>query len=151
MNPIRDIPVVFVASSTSTVPFPLPDAPLGNIIHDTVDDALQVHPWGAVTLIVCVPPATFRLTGDTMTLQIAPAWVTCTALSAMVSVADRGEDEGLAATVRPTMPAPDPPPVLNVIHETGDWLVQEQPSPAEMNTVAFALLPFTLTAVGDVE
>ena len=86
-----------------------------------------------------------------MMLQTAPACVTSTALSATVSVADRGEDAGLGAIVSPTMPAADPPEVLNVIHETGDCAVQEQPRPAVTQTLLLALLPLTLIAVGDVE
>ena len=130
---------------------PLPDAALGNVIQDTVDVAFHVQPAGAVTLIVWVPPTTFRLTGDTMMLHTAPACVTSTALSAIDSVADRGEDVGFGVIVSPTTPAPAPPDVLNVIHEAGDCAVQEQPRPALTQTLLLALLPLTLIAVGDVE
>lgn len=76
MNPIRDMPVVFSANCTSSVPLPLPLAALVNVIHGTVDVALHVHPVGAVTLMVRVPPTTFKLTGDTVMLHTAPACVT---------------------------------------------------------------------------
>lgn len=130
---------------------PLPAAPFGNVIQDTVDVALHVQPVGAVTVIVRVPPTTLRLTGDTMMLHTAPACVTRTAFSAIVSVADRGEDVGFGVIVRPTMPAPDPPDVLKVIHETGDCAVQEQPRPAVTQTLLVALPPLTFTPVGVVE
>jgi hypothetical protein len=151
MNPNRVIPVVFGANSTLTVPLPLPEIPDGKVSHETFADALHVQPVGAVTAICWVPPATLRLVGDTMMLQMAPACVTCTALSAIATVADRGDDVGLAAMVSETAPAPDPPEVLSVIHETGEVAVQEQPSPADTNTLLAALPPFTFTAVGDVE
>ena len=150
-NPMRVIPVVLGANSTSTVPLPLPDTPAGNVSHETVADAVQVHPVGAVTAICRIPPATFRLVGDTIMLHTAPACVTCTALSAMVRVADRGDDVGLAAMVTETVPAPDPPEVFSVIHETGDAAAHEQPGPVDTNTLLAALPPFTLRAVGDVE
>jgi hypothetical protein len=145
------MPVLFGANSTSSAPLPLPEALVGNVIHDTVDVALHEQPVGVVTVIVRVPPTTFRLTGDTMMLQTAPACVTSTALSAIVRVADLGEDEVFAAIVRPTVPAAVPPLVLSVIQETGDCAVHEHPSPAVTNTKLEALLPFTFTAVGDVE
>jgi hypothetical protein len=150
-KPIRDIPVVFGANSTSIVPLPFPDAELANVIHDAVDVALHVHPVGAVTLMVRVPPTTFRLTGDTVRLQTAPACVTSTALSAIDTVAERGDEDGFGAMLSATMLAPVPLDVLTVIHDTGDWTVHEHPNPALIKMLLMALPPLTFTAVGDVE
>jgi hypothetical protein len=145
------MPVVFGANSTASVPLPLPEALVANVIHGTVDVALQLQPVGVVTVIVCVPPTTFKLAGETIRLQTAPAWVTSTALSAIVTVAERGEEDEFAAIVIATAPAPEPPEVFRVIHGTGDCAVQEHPRPAVTNTLLKALVPFTFTAVGDVE
>lgn len=145
------MPVVFGANSTSIVPLPFPDSPAGKVNQETVADAVHVHPVGAVTEICLIPPAVLMLTGDTMMLQTAPACVTCTALSAIATVADRGDDVGLAAIVSESAPAPDPPELFSVIHDTGEEAVHEQPGPADTNTLLTALPPFTLTAVGEVE
>ena len=69
----------------------------------------------------------------------------------MVSVVLRGEAVGFAAIDTVTMPAPLPPVVLNVAHDTGLWADQAQPAPAVTQTPAVALPPPTLIEVGETE
>ena len=149
MKPIRDIPVVLGANVTLTLPLPLPEVPFGNVNHETVDEAVQGHPAGAVTAMVFVPMVAFKLTGDTLVLQTAPAWLTCTVPSAIASVAERGEAVGFAAIVTVMKPVPDAPAVLSVIQDAGDCAVHAHPPPVDTNIELIALLPFTFRAVGE--
>ena len=70
---MRDMPESFGWKATLTLPLPLPDEPSGNVIHDTVDEALHVQPDGVSTARAWVPPTTFKLDGETRMLHVAPA------------------------------------------------------------------------------
>ena len=65
MNPSLDAGPGLASSNTVTVPDPAPEVLLVILIQDAVEDAVQGHPSGAVTVRLCVPPLTTRLPGDT--------------------------------------------------------------------------------------
>ena len=54
--PVRGDALVFAAAVNATLPLPAPLAPEVIVIHPSVVDAVQLHPAGAVTVIVPVPP-----------------------------------------------------------------------------------------------
>lgn len=94
---MRALLVVFALVVRATLPFPLP-LPGDTVIQVAVVDASQLHPVGAVTLTVALPPPAGALTvvGDTVKLQVAPACVTVTGCPATVTVAVRAVEDGLA-------------------------------------------------------
>ena len=73
--PTRTSPVVFAATRTMTVPWPVPDAPFGNANQAAPADAVHAHPDVVVIAMDWSPPLafTFTLAGRTVTLQAAAA------------------------------------------------------------------------------
>ena len=110
----------------------------GIVIHPGMPDADQEQPVPVAIESVLEDPAadTDRLDGVTVKAH-TPAWVTVKLRPAMVTVAVRGDVAGLAATIRFTVPLPDPEaPDVTTIHETGLVAVQLQPVPAVTATEA---------------
>ena len=117
----RASPVVFAAARMVSVPPPLPELPLGNVIHCALDVALHVHPAPAVIVIDSSDPLKCGLTlvGRAVTVHADPAcWLTVTAVPAIVSVAERGEEVVFAEMFSPTVPPPEPLELFSVIHGT---------------------------------
>jgi hypothetical protein len=84
-------------------------------------------------------------------LQVALPWLTTTVLPPIVKVALRGDVLVFAAIDTFTIPVPEPPGALRVIHETGLEAVQAQPVPAVIQTLATEAAPPTVIAEGDTE
>src|ERR1017187_353005 len=85
---------------------------LGSVIQFTLPAASQPHAvW---TRKVPVPPATgkFWLVGVRLNVQLAPAWVTVTLISAMVMNPERGVAFGFWSTVKLTPSSPGIPETL---------------------------------------
>ena len=71
---------MLAAAVTVTVPFPEPVPPVIES-HVALSDTVHVHPVGAVTATVPLPPPAtmFCVPGESATEQDTPAWVTVTA------------------------------------------------------------------------
>ena len=65
---MRDEVEVLAATTKPTTPFPVPEAPLPMVIHETLLVAVQAQPLAAVTVTVALSPAAgeFQLTGAMM-------------------------------------------------------------------------------------
>jgi hypothetical protein len=85
----------------TTVPLPLPLAPLVMLSQDADSDAVQVHPPAAVTEMFALPPTegTARLVGATVNVHGAASCVTVTVWPATVKVVDRDVVAVFAAAV----------------------------------------------------
>lgn len=97
--PVRAAPVLG-ATLYDTVPAP-PSPPLVAVIHESLLVADQLHPAGAVTPKVPLPPvtATAWLPGLMEKLQLTPACVTLTVWPATVTAAVRAAGVPLAVAV----------------------------------------------------
>lgn len=106
---------MFAATTAVSFAAPLPDAPAGMVKKEELLTAVHVHPAGAVTWSDSDPPLAPALTaaGFTVTVQLAPAWLSVNTAVPMLIDADRTDDVGLAATEYPTFrfPAPFAPDV----------------------------------------
>jgi hypothetical protein len=59
--PVRDVPAVFAATLSDTVPLPVPLAPDDTVIHDALLEAVRAQPVVPVTVTLTVPPAAATL------------------------------------------------------------------------------------------
>jgi hypothetical protein len=128
--PLRLDATVFAATLKPTVPLPEPVAPLVNVIQAALLAAVHAHPVAAVTLLLPVPAAAVKdcVVGEIAGEQAAAACVTVNVAPAMVSVPVRLVATVFAATVKPTVPLPDPvAPLVSVIHEALLAAVHAQP------------------------
>jgi hypothetical protein len=55
--PVREVPAVFAATFSDTVPLPVPVAPAITVIHDALLVAVREQPVVPVTVTLTVPPA----------------------------------------------------------------------------------------------
>ena len=65
ITPARDDVAVFGANVGRSVPLPLPDPAVPNVIQDTFAVAVQAHPVGAVIVIGTEPVVRLTLVGET--------------------------------------------------------------------------------------
>ena len=54
---VRGLVSVFALAATVTVPLPVPDAPFAIVSQDAFFEAVQAHPFAAVTVTLPFPPA----------------------------------------------------------------------------------------------
>ena len=101
---------VLVAALKVTVPLPEPLAPPLTVSQEALLVAVHVHALAAVTAVVDDPPAdvSVRESGDTLSVQDVPLWVTVTAWPATVSVPMRCAVDVFAVTLKVTVPLPEP-------------------------------------------
>jgi len=145
--PVRLEATVFAAISNVTRPFPDPVAPPVRVIHGVLLAAVQLQPVAATTALL--PLAADAVTdcalGEIVGEQAAAACVTLNVAPAMVSVPVRLDATVLAATLKPTAPAPEPvAPLVTVIHGALLAAVHAQPVATETE-----LLPLPADAVND--
>ena len=145
--PVRVEATVFAATLKPTVPLPDPVAPLVTVIHAALLAAVHAQPVGIVTSLLPVPPAAVKdwLVGEIDAVQLAAACVTVNVAPAIVSVPVRIDATVFAATLKPTVPLPDPvAPLVTVIQAALLAAVQVHPVAADT-----ALLPLAAAAVKD--
>ena len=65
ITPERDEVPVFGANVGRTVPLPLPEPAVPNVIHDTFAVAVQAHPVGATIVMGTDPVVRLKLVGET--------------------------------------------------------------------------------------
>jgi hypothetical protein len=119
--PVRADPV-FCATLNVTVPEPEPDPPEVTVTQD--DDGVAAHEqleeastWNERPLAPA--PATVVEVGWTKKEQCTPAWCTGTVISPIWIDPDRADRLLLAATLKETLPFPDPWGLdVSVIHES---------------------------------
>src|SRR5687767_1864645 len=126
---VRETEPVFSATASVTVAGPSPPDPLGMVIQETGDDAVQAHSAAVDTLTdrleAGAPTATLLL--DSVVLQAIPAWVTLNARDPIVIVPTRTADDGFGAAVYCTVPSPCPEAVeVTVSHDAPLVAVQGQ-------------------------
>src|SRR5919107_5996422 len=110
--PERAAPVV-AAAVNCTTPLPDPGLPLVMEIQSAWLEAVHVHPPGAVTLTVPVPPADGTVCDCGLMANVQPcAWVTRTLFSATVTDPFRpGPVDGATCSVTVPLPLPDDVPI----------------------------------------
>jgi hypothetical protein len=100
------------------------------VIHDVLLTAVQAQPLGAETVTVSVPPVDVKVcdVGETVSLQVTPAWVTVKVTPPIVSVPVRFVPAVLAAAVKLTVPFPDPDAPAVIVNQLSLLVaVHEQP------------------------
>jgi len=150
---VRALVAVFTLAATVTVPLPVPDAPFTIVSQDAFVEAVQAHPFGAVTATRPLPPEAATPTSSGATLNahgmVAAAWVMVTACPATVAVVERPAPS-LAATDSCTVP--DPVVVCAVattIHEAGTLACQIQADVVVTRMVSVPPSAGTDAVVGD--
>lgn len=107
---MREVDPVCSAIASETAAGPVPDEPLGMVIHETGDEAVQAHSAAVDTLTDTLdagaPTATLLL--DSVVLHAIPACVTLNARVPIVIVPTRTADDGFGAAVYCTDPSPCP-------------------------------------------
>jgi hypothetical protein len=119
--PDRLVVEVFAATLNPALPGPVPEVPLVTVIHGALLVVLHVQPADVVTFVLPLPPAAPSDCADDEMLneQLALACVTVKVRPAIVRVPVRPPVvDAFAATLKPTLPAPDPEaPLVTVIQE----------------------------------
>lgn len=119
--PVRDAPLLFVATTNVTVALPRPGPALMIATQATLLAASHGQLASAVTLLLPNPPSDVndRLEGEIDVVQVDTAdCVTVNVVAAIVRVPVRAVVPVLGATVNATLPGPDPlPPEVIEIHE----------------------------------
>ena len=138
----RAVAPVFSATASETVAGPVPDEPLGMVIHETGEDAVheQSSPVATMTDRVDAGEPTETLLLDRVFVQTLPACVTLNAREPMVSVPTRETDVGFAAAVYCTIPSPCPD-VGEVTVSQDAPLDTVQAQSADVVTATDALVP----------
>jgi hypothetical protein len=129
-DPVRACAAVLAATVSVTLRVPVPLV-LDRVIQGVPEDAVHAHCDVVVTVTLGLPPplATDALVGDTLKVQeSAAAWVTVTALPAIVTVVVREAVLGLEATVNVTDPLPLLPAGDAVTHAALDVAVHAHPA-----------------------
>ena len=137
--PVRVAPELLVAMMKLTVPFPLPGPALITAIHATLLAASHAHVEAAVTTLLPNPPSDVYepALGEIDVVQApAPACVTVNVVAAIVTVPLRDAVPTFGATLKATLPEPDPPPLVTVIQDA--LLVAAHP---QLGVVVTALAP----------
>jgi len=145
--PVRLEATVFAATSKVTEPLPDPVAPPVRVIQAALLAPVHAQPVAAVTFPLPLPPAAAKdwPVGESDGEQAAAAWVTVNVAPAIVSVPVRLDATVFAATLKPTVPLPDPvAPLVTVIHAA--LLAAVHAQPVGMLTL---LLPVPADAVND--
>jgi hypothetical protein len=118
--PLRLAPDEFVPTMNVAVPFPLPGPALMNETHVRLLTAVHAQVDAAVTVLLPEPPLDVneRLVGEIEVVHVPlPVWVTVKVAPAIVSVPLRLPVPVFAATLKPTLPEPEPDaPLVTVIH-----------------------------------
>ena len=120
--------------------------------HDALLEAVHVHPAGRVTATEpCAPAAeTDAPVGAMAAVQTTPACVTVTVSPPTVSVPVRGDKLVFAATLKFTVPSPDPPgPDVMVSHDVEVAAVHEQPVSVSTLTVPLVAAAGTEAVTGE--
>lgn len=128
--PVRIDATVFGAVSNVTEPLPDPLAPLVTVIHEALLVAVQLQPVATVTLLLPLPPlaVTDCVVGEIDGEHEAAACVTVKVAPAIVIVPVRVDATVFAATLKPTVPLPEPvAPLVTVIHDALLPALHEQP------------------------
>jgi hypothetical protein len=152
--PVRLSPERFDATINVTVPVPWPGPGLSIAIQAVLLTASHAHVAPAVTVLLPEPPSDVndRADGEIDIVQLLTApCVTVKVVPAIVSVPMRGAPPRLAATLKPTLPEPDPlKPDVIVIHAA--LLLASQPQPADVDTAVLPVPPSSPNAwfIGDV-
>ena len=145
--PVRIDAAGFAATSNVTEPLPDPVAPPVSVIHAALLAAVHAQPVAAVTLLLPLPAAavTDCVAGEIDGEQAAAACVTVNVAPAIVSVPVRLEATVFAATLKPTVPLPEPvAPLVTVIHAALLAAVHAHPV-----GIVTSLLPVPAAAVND--
>lgn len=140
--PLRELVALFAATLKATVPLPEPLAPLVIVIHDALLVAVHVHPLPLVTVNdpVAPPETTLVETGESEYVQDAAACVIVNVWPPAVTVPVRAAVVAFAATLKPTVPLPEPlAPLVIVIHDA--LLVAVQAHPLPLVTLNDPVLP----------
>jgi hypothetical protein len=139
--PVRWTAAGFAAMFKDTVSFPKPEPPPDTVIHSLLDEAVQLHPAGAVTDTEPFPEPlpTDRLVVLRVKEQATGACVTVTVCPAIVTVPVRWVALGFASMAMETVPSPEPgdPPDI-AIQPVFEDAVHAQPAGADTDTVALA-------------
>jgi hypothetical protein len=142
MVPVRGVVVELAATLKVTAPLPEPLAPPVMVIQLALLVAFHVHPADVVTVTAPVPPSasTDWDVGEIVYVHGAAACVTVNVCPPAVMVPVRGVVVELAATLKVTVPLPEPlaPPVM-VIQLA--LFVAVHVHPADVVTVNEPVLP----------
>ena len=145
--PVRLDATVFAATSNVAEPLPDPVAPPVRVIHAALLAPVHAQPVATVTALLPLPPAAVNdcAVGEIDGVQGAAAWVTLNVAPAIVRVPVRLDATVLAATLKPTVPLPEPvAPLVRVIQAA--LLAAVHAHPVAAVTV---LLPVPPAAVND--
>jgi hypothetical protein len=140
--PVRIDAAGFAATSKVTEPLPDPVAPAVTVIQAALLAAVHAHPVAAVTVLLPVPADAVNdwLAGEIEGEQLAAACVTVKVIPAIVRVPVRLEATVFAATVKPTVPLPDPvAPLVSVIQ--GELLAAVHAQPVATVTLLVPVPP----------
>ena len=131
----RGAVVAFGLTVSTTVPDPVP--PVGDGVTQGAADTLQAHEASlAVTATLNVsPPAGESCDEGARVNAQTGAWVTATALSATITLAERGAVVAFGLTVSTTVPDPVPPVGDGVIQGAADALQAHEASLAVTATL----------------
>jgi hypothetical protein len=152
--PVRLRPERLDATINVTVPVPLPGPGLSIAIHAVLLTASHAQVAPAVTVLLPEPPSEVndRADGEIDIVQLlSTPCVTVKVVPAIVSVPVRGAPPVFAATLKPTLPEPNPlRPEVSVIHVA--LLLASQPQPADVDTALLPVPPSSPNAwlIGDV-
>jgi len=146
--------VVLVLGAIASVAAPLPVALAGTTLIQTAPgEVVHVQPAlvDTFTVEVALGLPTDTLVGATVNVQAPAAWVTLTALPAMVTVPVRGEVLVLAAIVNVALPLPEPLVGAAVIQDAPEEVVHAQPEAVVTDTVTVPPAAATDRLVDDTE
>ena len=152
--PVRPDVTVFAATLNPTVPLPDPEAPLVTEIQAALLDAVHGQPVAMVTLLLPVPPDSEKdwPLGEIDAEHVAAACVTVNVAPAIVSVPVRIDATVFAATLKVTVPLPDPvAPPVTVIHAALLVAVQLQPVAADTAVLPLAAASVNDSALGEID
>jgi len=145
--PVRLEATGFAAMSNVAEPLPDPVAPPVSVIQAALLAAVHAQPVARVTVLLPLPPAAENdcVVGEIDAVHGAAACVTVNVAPAIVSVPVRLDATVFAATLKPTVPLPEPvAPLVNVIQAA--LLAAVHAHPVATVTV---LLPVPEDAVND--
>jgi hypothetical protein len=151
--PVRGDVLVFAVRRYRTVPLPDPLAPLAIVIQDPERVAVHEHPLLTVTATLPFPLDDLKswLVGVTAYAH-APFCVTSKVAFPTVSVAVRAADVVFSATLKFTVPFPDPEPPPVTLSQLAELVADHaQVLPAVTATLPVAAVASTVVVVGESE